>query len=436
MTGNTALDIFIGLVFVYLLYSLFATVILEFISTNLSIRAKNLRRVIYNMLNDDRKDANFWRRIWWFIASIVGKGFSQESGGLAKAFFDSPGIRYLGGNSWVKSSPSNISSKQFANSLVQVMAGDTKNQNHQAEAVRKYLDAPPTTAPAPPLGTEASQEAISNGNKPSEDSPLSPKLASESGIAYLKFLFNDAHGDMDKFKQRVEEWYEEMMPVATEWYKKRMQIWLFAIGLILASFFNLNTLYITKILALNNEARQQMVQLASSYMENRDSLPDMNNMDEKELAQYHKEIKKQAEQAADVLSLPKEFPRYLKVSKNLNRQEFLKGKEKDTIISFAEHGDNYIVFNQPEELPYLNVGEYALICRATDYQPGSIVCFNHVKFLWGYRFWGYIITAIAISLGAPFWFDLLNKLMQLRGSVSQKNPKALQPKSNNEPIEG
>jgi len=31
--------------------------------------------------------------------------------------------------------------------------------------------------------------------------------------------------------------------------------------------------------------------------------------------------------------------------------------------------------------------------------------------------WGYLLSAIAISLGAPFWFDLLNKLMQLRGAL-------------------
>ena len=34
-------------------------------------------------------------------------------------------------------------------------------------------------------------------------------------------------------------------------------------------------------------------------------------------------------------------------------------------------------------------------------------------------FWGFLLTAIAISLGAPFWFDLLNKLMQIRGSVRE-----------------
>jgi hypothetical protein len=29
---------------------------------------------------------------------------------------------------------------------------------------------------------------------------------------------------------------------------------------------------------------------------------------------------------------------------------------------------------------------------------------------------GWLITALAAAQGAPFWFDLLNKLLQLRGS--------------------
>ena len=35
------------------------------------------------------------------------------------------------------------------------------------------------------------------------------------------------------------------------------------------------------------------------------------------------------------------------------------------------------------------------------------------------HFVGFFVTALAISLGAPFWFDLLNKLMQLRTSIKQ-----------------
>ena len=35
---------------------------------------------------------------------------------------------------------------------------------------------------------------------------------------------------------------------------------------------------------------------------------------------------------------------------------------------------------------------------------------------WLYKVLGILITAAAISLGAPFWFDALNKLVNLRGS--------------------
>jgi hypothetical protein len=52
---------------------------------------------------------------------------------------------------------------------------------------------------------------------------------------------------------------------------------------------------------------------------------------------------------------------------------------------------------------------------------------NNLKYLWenkkagGWRllqlFPGWLITALAISLGAPFWFDLLNKFMVVRSTV-------------------
>jgi hypothetical protein len=35
------------------------------------------------------------------------------------------------------------------------------------------------------------------------------------------------------------------------------------------------------------------------------------------------------------------------------------------------------------------------------------------------KIFGWLLTALAISLGAPFWFDLLNKFMQLRGGGTE-----------------
>ena len=58
----------------------------------------------------------------------------------------------------------------------------------------------------------------------------------------------------------------------------------------------------------------------------------------------------------------------------------------------------------------------------------------------GLNFLGCFITAIAISLGSPFWFDLLNKFMQLRGSVAggaaRGKKKLISITENGEPIKG
>jgi hypothetical protein len=46
---------------------------------------------------------------------------------------------------------------------------------------------------------------------------------------------------------------------------------------------------------------------------------------------------------------------------------------------------------------------------------------------WARRIAGWIFTAVAMSLGAPFWFDLLNKFVNLRAGAAPP-PKA-QPRS-------
>ncbi len=45
---------------------------------------------------------------------------------------------------------------------------------------------------------------------------------------------------------------------------------------------------------------------------------------------------------------------------------------------------------------------------------------------------GFIITALALSLGAPFWFDMLNKLVAIRGvGVKPEEKEAKKPIDNN-----
>ena len=55
MFNSVVLDIVIGLIFIYLLYSLMATIIQEIIASYFGFRAKILERAIFRMLEDENK---------------------------------------------------------------------------------------------------------------------------------------------------------------------------------------------------------------------------------------------------------------------------------------------------------------------------------------------------------------------------------------------
>src|SRR6185436_13947433 len=42
--------------------------------------------------------------------------------------------------------------------------------------------------------------------------------------------------------------------------------------------------------------------------------------------------------------------------------------------------------------------------------------------VWLLKIIGWLITSLAVSFGAPFWFDLLNKLVDVRGAGKEPSP--------------
>lgn len=53
---------------------------------------------------------------------------------------------------------------------------------------------------------------------------------------------------------------------------------------------------------------------------------------------------------------------------------------------------------------------------------------THPCLVWLSRVCGWILTIFAVSLGAPFWFDLLNKFMNIRGAGKAPEEEAKKPK--------
>jgi hypothetical protein len=338
MFYSVALNVVIGLVFIYLLYSLLATVISELIATAMGLRARNLKEAIDRMLNDE-KPAGFWLRLWDTLRWL--KNPKNKS---TDAFYNHPEIKYLG-SSGVFRAPSNIKPQSFSRALMSMLFGDEK---WDAALIEDRLQACSETA-------KNAGEVVRT---------LDPETA-----RYLQILWLEAKGDVEKFRLELENWFDRTMEQTIEWYKRKIRAILLILGLLLAWFFNADTFVIVKTLSTDKDAREQLVSMANAYIaSNQFALEDVAENDSTFSA-----IKARID------------------SLMLIKQELVSDINKaNTILGTGSWPSD------PD-----------MSCKAK---------ISHMFALLYHHFFGYLVTAIAISLGAPFWFDLLNKIMALRTS--------------------
>ena len=237
MTVRVAIDVVIGLVFIYLLYSLLATVIMEIITSFLGLRARNLRYALRRMLMDEKEFAGKWAKIkknslkiFNSVIKIVGKAGNLTNSKLFKNFFNQAIIKYLSSGG-ISNKPSYLNPQNFSKALIDTLKSGTNGKNSLAK-IKAGID-------NLPAGSQTKE--------------------------YLESLLDDANNDLVKFKLMLEQWFEDTMERATGWFKRRIQYILLIIGFGLAVSFNADTLAIIKKLSKDPDARQQLVDMAISY---------------------------------------------------------------------------------------------------------------------------------------------------------------------------
>ena len=323
MFNSVVLDVVIGLVFIYLLYSLLATIIQELISSYIGLRAKILKQGIARMLDDD-----------------------DNVTGISDAFYDHPLIKYLGENK-SHSKPAYLTAKNFSKVLIDLLRGEN-------------------VQPGQSFNPLIQQALITGETLWGAGSKISPQT-----LSYLKSIWADAQGDVEKFSGFLEQWYDDTMERATGWFKRKTQLILFLIGLALAITFNIDSISIATKLSNDPKLAAQLADNAAIY------------------AQNNKEL----------FTLKSEIPT---ASSNVNSDgsavqlEAIVKKSNELIDSAT----NIVNGNLADTNKLLGLGWKDV----------------HTDFCWWRNILGWLITALAISLGAPFWFDLLNKLVQLRTS--------------------
>ena len=452
MFNNIALDVFIGLIFVFLLYSLMATILQEIIATRFAFRAKVLEKAILRMLEDGKttKDIPYMDRIDGILHIFNLKNLMKGKT-VAPWFYAHPLIKYLAEDNWY-SKPAYISSANFSKVILDLLKGMDLPASQNLQAIHDSImnrTIHKIDIKKPDMANPAIKELYASGDL--EEKGTAP--INDSTATFLKSLWEDSGADLDVFQAKLEQWFNDTMERATGWFKKYTRIVLFFIGLGLAYYFNVDSIAIKRILTNNRPAREQMVSMAIANYQNLNPA-NLLGKDSSLLDSTYKLVAADADKANNILGLGKPWRDSLNMWKDsvknshflyrmifferLNKQLKDRVSQLDSNLTKSNLSLNdfgkHSISDSLEKVIDKDSSELKILLTdpQTDYHRYSK--FKHrVQYIKAARahkwnlyspnqaggwetFFGWIITALAVMLGAPFWFDLLSKLISLRGS--------------------
>lgn len=175
----------------------------------------------------------------------------------------------------------------------------------------------------------------------------------------------EAEGDLDRARTSLEAWFDGTMDRVSGWYKRETQAILLVLGFMFAGVLNVNALTIVHDLATNNTLRNGLIARVDDVYQNRKT--DQGTTGQPQFSEA--DLKSIRDGLSGVIGWERIRSQVEKDAKTLG-----------AVDAWA-----------------LNILVAAL---------------------------GWALTAVAVSLGAPFWFDLLNKLMVIRATVKpyEKSP--------------
>jgi hypothetical protein len=298
MLGSQMLDVAIGMAFTFLLLSLICSAFNELLETRLKNRATDLEKGIIGLLGDNTG----------LVSKLYDHGliFSLYRGSYKDAQKN-------------KTLPSYIPSGDFASAVSAILSAEN--------------------SPISMASIQTTIAAIPNAQVKSA----------------LSTLFNDANGDLQKFRAGLEGWFNSAMDRVSGWYKRRTHVIIFSVAFLISAAMNVNSISLAQDIWTNQATRDALVGAAQGYLEKHPPSGTANST---------------ADPAA-------------------NLDPGLKADIEELKQTSLPIGWSKTVWRN--------------LCKT--------------PLLWGSALLGWFLTACAASLGAPFWFDLLSKIVVLRSSI-------------------
>jgi hypothetical protein len=391
MLQNAVAEVAIGLILMYLMLSLLCTAINEFIATKLSIRATTLRDTLQKLIDDPTLLTNFYEH--GLIASnfqASGTG-SQSMLQVAANLVGAPGLLK---NQVAAPKPAAAAAGSGAGTAP-AAGGETEHPSYLASgtvalAIMGSLLKQTPGAAADITGVQSAIAAL-------PDSKIKDALAATA----LK-----AGDDIKKLEKGIATWFDDSMDRLSGAYKRKLKWIAMLIGLVIAIAFNADSFKVAATLWNDPDRRASTIAVATDIAKN--------NLAELEQGGGRKQPggaappagQKQPDGAAppDAQKQPPGGPPPGGPTQPGNGAKSGSNGPGEAIEK-TEHvlRSLPIGWSCPEPGPGKTFHYWT--CAEDELSKLTLV-----------QLLGWILTAAALSLGAPFWFDMLNKFINLRGA--------------------
>jgi hypothetical protein len=392
MSLAAALEMAVGLVFLYVLLSLIATWINEGIAAVFQLRAKALENAIENLIKDPKLLTGDY--VKKRKKELEGKTKTYET--FIGKFYGHPIIKVLGKEEAVrkdkfidsfverKRGPSYIASDTFASVALSIMLDEAQKKieieryRNRGDGNHKENGCSKTTVDD---YTQKTGEELA---------ALIAKIPYENAREALLTFYKNGATTGEKLRAEVEKWFDQEMDRLSGWYKRRAQLFALIIGVVLALALNADTLLVADALYRDPKLRTGVME----YMARSAELYEPHGVDAVAAAEPG---------GGEPTSTPPEEGQAVDIPVDDIRKALV---ELDYPMGWTTNAPRSMLMKERAE----SAG-----------QPG----WTGVARGWAGKTLGWLITALAVSMGAPFWFDLLGKLVNLRSSgvISTKEEK-------------
>jgi hypothetical protein len=325
--GSPALEVVVGLIFLYFVLALICSTANEVISTAVGLRAKFLQKGLLNLLSgaQDKTRTSAAETLNELFAHPLMNALVRPGKGPDPEFDAAEYTKW-----WKKPRyPSYIPSRTFVAALTSKMGGLQEALADVAEAGRDSARADGEELEKARRRLDAASAKVEKVLTDVPNKDLSEALLT---------LYRSAGKDAAEFRHVTAQWYDDAMERVSGWYRRRIQVILAFIALFVVLLLNADTLATGRVLWRDEALRAAVVAQA-----------------EEAAAQEEGEAKA----TVSDLDLPLGWT-----------------------LSFGE---------APTELPNDTIS-------------------------WIAKLAGLALTVVALMFGAPFWFDLLSKVVRVRAS--------------------